>query len=180
MEHLNRIIKAIRMMDSCRGKISEVADKTKLGNEGFAISLITKLVFEEDEKIYRVSSLPTAFQRVALSEFFKSLGCDIFLPERIVFETSWCAVTEQDKLREVFSNSEEKALEDICKCYPAQAKQIKSLFEEYKIKWFNVNNYGVDKDGRVKIFDYIANVNWSTHKKGLTRGDGTVVYKHDS
>lgn len=180
MEYLEHLIKGIESIDAWCKDFSRHAENVGLSNEGFSLGLITKTVFEEDGKIIRVSSLPTTLERVAVYEFFKSQDCDIFLPERIICQTDWCGVTEQKKIPTILHKPESQAFRDVYSCYPEKMVKIKELLEKYRFKWFNSGNYGIDENGKVKIFDYIVNLTWSLHKNALVDGKGEVVFKFDA
>lgn len=180
MDYLEHLIKGIESIEDWRSDFARHAQNVGLGKEGFDLSLITKAVFEENGKIIRVSSLPTTMERIAISQFFKKEGCDVFLSEKLIYKTPWCGVTEQEKLPQIKNSPEEKALEEICVCYPEQASKIKEMFRRYGFRWFSTNNYGVDGQGKVKVFDYIANMTWSSHRNFLVDGKGQEVFRFDS
>lgn len=150
--------------------------ESKIGRN--ACYLNGKIVFEEEDIIYRLSSVTDMQKRIGLSHYFSSKGCPILADETIIILSQlWC-LTSQEKLKKFdktkvrkippirdiriadYSREFYRFLETaIYEDYGEKAYQIaQSLFNQFDIIWPHEENVGIDKSGKIKIFDYVANV----------------------
>lgn len=128
----------------------------------FNISLDDKVVFECDGKICRISPAYDAAIRLGILKMFEGKGFYVFQPEIEVPEAStrYLTTTLQEKVTPANFKTRAEGQDELFKRYNAQQqKEMRELFERLRIiGWSSHDNCGYDKDGNLKIFDYVANV----------------------
>lgn len=117
-------------------------------------------------------------KRIGLYHYFSSKNCPILAEETIIILSQlWC-LTAQEKLKEFnririknippirdiriadYKRNFYRCLETaIYEDYGEKVYQTaQSLFDQFDIIWPHEKNVGIDKFGKIKIFDYVANV----------------------
>lgn len=134
-----------------------------LNSRNMRLFHMNRLVFEINNRIYRVMSYNEGENRILTEKFFESLGYNIFLPEikEEQLSSSIFYVTSQEKIK-----VKEKQKVKL-------PREVEELFKTYGFIWYEDKNCG-EKDGKIYIFDWAANLSVST--KGLIDRKGNILY----
>lgn len=160
----------------------EMKNFSATNNKSPRLLLQDKIVLEKENEIYKISPFREGLIRVGLIQFAEDHGIQIFLSEKIVqIEKGFCIVTKQEKIPEVFNGiTDEVFLEKLSKEIEEEDfKKIQFLFDTFHIMWYGNKNSGRDKNGKIKIFDFIANVGLkeqTNNKYVLTNFKGGIIF----
>lgn len=166
-------------MEEIRTGLYEV----NLGDDHINFSIHGKLVFcGEDNKIYRIGTRDEGFSRLAARKATSHWGVDseIFCKEEIIEETPYYIMTVQEKLElldfrklpdsnitplDFLGRGKEiprKVTARIFSDYPdLDYDKAKQFFDDLRIGWFGSRNVGVNKEGKIQIFDFIGNYSYN-------------------
>lgn len=140
-----------------------------------------KLVFpsEKQGRIIKIDTRLEGLKRIALYKEAAKRGIDIFVKPRIRKETELFIIFEEDKMNELWISIEcdkptimkMRSIDQMSDSFEAkfisyriktdyqnQFDQIEDFFKEFHIGWFGLRNVGLDQYGKIKIFDYVANI----------------------
>jgi hypothetical protein len=124
---------------------------------GFSLDLITnsKLVFEQNEKIYRIESAYMIKLRQAVLNLCKENGINFFLNEDIVYLNNILGITCQEKIKLITTpfDISERIIHD----YPSEYKIIFNFIDKYSINFLELTHLGLDKNNKIKCFNYAIN-----------------------
>lgn len=143
-------------------KLSDIRDSLNqietLNQKEFNFHISSKIVFEEGQDIFRISSLINMAKRLLIIKLFESQGSQLFLPEEVVYFDSFCGVSKQRKLTKLCNYSDREIFDTL-------SRKEKEIIEKYGFLWYGKGNSGFSDKGEIKIFDYIANLSVKQIKK---------------
>ena len=121
---------------------------------GMSLDLITssKLVFEQNEKIYRIESAYMIKLRQAVLNMCKKNNINFFLNEEVVYLNNILGITCQEKVEliTVPFDISERIMHD----YPNEHELIVNFINTYSINFLELSHLGLDKNNKIKCFNY--------------------------
>ena len=142
------VIGQLTQLSNIRDSLNQIET---LNQKEFNFHISSKIVFEEDQDIFRISSLINMAKRLLIIKLFESQGSQLFLPEEIVYFDNFCGVSKQHKLTKLCNYSDKEIFDTL-------TEKEKEIIEKYGFLWYGKGNSGFSNRGEIKIFDYIANL----------------------
>lgn len=181
IEQKEELFEALRDFERSATFIRNFAKQNNLGRQDVSIVFFGKIILPSPVKgkIIKIDSRNETFKRIAFCREAEKRGIDLFVKPQIKIDTDFFIVTEEEQLCELWipedcdrikiektpsidqmSNSFEAKFitHRICSDYPEKFFQIQKLFQEYKVGWFGINNVGLAQNGKIKIFDFVADI----------------------
>lgn len=142
----------------------------------FDISCRDKTVLDDGEgDIIKMEPLFAGMKRKALAQYFKKIGFPILVEGIIVPEctTEYLLTTREERINDVGWRSDDMVLQAITEKYGQERlKEFQDLMKKFSMHWYGSNfNTGLDSNGDIKIFDYVACVS----VKQDFEGDWTLI-----
>lgn len=139
-------------------------------SSGLRLNIYGKYICEIDGHIYRIYGQREGLEKLGLIKFFKEQGLSMFLEEKQLYtKTNEIVITKQEKITPLFLNGGDKECLTILKeqISPEEYQRMVNIFNSIGFMWFGGNNNcGKDKNGKIKIYDWIANISY-TNRRGI-------------
>lgn len=130
-------------------------------SSGLKLHIYGKYIIEEDGFIYRIYGWREGLEKLGLIKYFEEQGVHILLPEKqIATKTKEIIFTKQKKITPISLKGDQECL-SILKNQLSQKEyeHMIEIFQKIGFMWYGGNrNCGKDEDGKIKIFDWIANI----------------------
>lgn len=140
----------MKNLDTLFRILKELQEKEKLNNATVDFNWFGKIVVKEEKNIFRIDAASEFYKRYLLRKFFLQQGLDVFLEETLLQDYYWFTYSGQSEIAVKKDLNDEQVLKAL------GSQELIDLFNRYSIIGFGGENFGYDKDGKIKIFDWVS------------------------